>query len=230
MDNETPFHQPEPQTVLSYDKSNKVVGVPAHIIMSLVSLLNLAIAMLSVVYVAYQILVANNNAMRKHIFIVAFIIGLVYILGWVIALVGIRRYHNSLISFFIKIYSWMILLGMVRLYLFIIEKIYGQEYGRLEFFRYTLLMWIAIAGLVGFHLLLKNHNLQSFSYLLLTACLYHLYLIVYHYIFALDVGYARFFWDILFFFGVTIISVLMLLHVGLLSVPRSLISHFFDET
>ena len=229
MDTETSFHQPEPETTLSYDKADKVIGAPAHIIMTIISLLNLAIAMLSVVYVAFQFLIEDNKAIREHILIIAFIIVLVYVLGWAIALVGIRRYHNSFISFFIKVYAWMILLGMVSLYLLIIKRIYGKEYGSSEFFKYTLLMWVAIAGLVGFHLLLKNHSLQSFSYPLLVACLYHLYLIVYHYIFAIDVGYARFFWDILFFFGIVAVGVLMLLHVGLLSIPRSLISHLFND-
>jgi len=230
MDNETPFHQPEPQTTISYNKNDKVIGAFAHIVMLVISLFTLALAMLSVIYVAFQILFVGNETIREHIFIIAFIIGLVYIIGWIVALIGIRRFHNLILPFFIDVYAWITLFGSVVLYILIIIRIYGKEYGRPEFFKYTLLMWVAIAGLVGLHLLLENHSLQPFSYFLLAACLCHLLLIVYHYIFALDVGYARFFWDILFFFGVTIISVLMLLHVGLLSVPRSLISHFFDET
>ena len=228
MDNETPFHQPE--ATLSYSKNTKILSAPAQLAMLGISLLNLALAMLSVVYVAFQVLVEKNLIIREHIISIGIIIGVVYFVGWIVALVGIRRFHNLILSFLIEIYAWLTSLGIAFLYFLIINRIYEEKYTLEEFGKYTLLMLVAIAGLVGLHLLLKGHSMQMLSFPLLSMCLYHLYSILYYYIFARDVEYDKFIWDILFFSGATIMGTLMISHIGLLSIPRSFISHLFNDS
>ncbi len=227
MDKAPPFHQPE--ATLSYSKNTKILSAPAQLAMLGISLLNLALAMLSVVYVAFQVLVEKKLTMREHIIAIAIIIGVVYFVGWVVALIGIRRFHNLILSFLIEIYAWVTSIGIAALYLLIINRIYDKDYGVSEFSKYTLLMLVAIAGLVGLHLLLKDHSLQMLSFPLLLICLYHLYSIVYHYIFAPKMQYNKFAWDFLFFLGATVMGILMVSHIGLLAMPRSLISHLFDD-
>ncbi len=229
MNNETPFHQPEPLTTPPQNGSDKTADALLRIVMLIISLVSLAIAMISVAYVASQILYSGNQAIREHIFPIIITIGLAYAVGWLVALVGIRLYHNLVLPIAIEVYAWATLMGIGVLYLVILNKLYGQEYGTASFIKYTILMGVTIAGLIGFHLLIENHNLRLFSIPLLIICLLHLYLIVYHYVFVLNVKYAYLPWDILFFLGMTTISIFMLLHVGVLSGARNAISGIFEK-
>ena len=90
-------------------------------------------------------------------------------------------------------------------------------------------MGVALAGLIGFHLLVEGHSLRLFSIPLLLISLVHLYLIVYHYVFALDVTYIYLLGDVLFFLGMITVSILMLMHIGVLSGVRNKIDRLFDK-
>ena len=228
MNGESPFHQPEPIPTSPKNGDNKVADPLLRIVMLLVSLVSLGIAMLSVAYVAIQFLIFHNQRMRENIWSVIIAIGLAYLIGWIVALVGIRLFHNLVLPIAINIYAWATLAGISLLYIVILDRLYGQAYYMTSFAKYTVLMWVTLAGLVGFHLLIEDHDLRPFSIPLIIIALVHLYLIVYHYVFAVDVKYDYLFGDVLFFLGMTLTSVLMLLHTGVLSGVRNAIDRIFE--
>jgi len=90
-------------------------------------------------------------------------------------------------------------------------------------------MGAAFAALLGFHLLIENHSLRPLSVPLLIFNLGHLYLIVVHYVFMSQVLYEKLIYDILFFLGMTAISVFMMIHVGVLAGVRSKIDRLFEK-
>ena len=224
----TPFHQPEPVTLPSPKSSDKAADGFLRIVMFLISLISLGIAMMSVAYVAVHFLVWHTPRLRENIGYIIVVIGLAYGVGWLVALIGIRLYHNLVLPIFIKFYTWLTLIGISILYIAILYRLYEQAYYAANFLKYIILMMVTLAGLVGLHLLVEGHSLRLFSVPLLLISLVHLYLIVYHYIYATDVDYQYLVGDILFFLGMLIVSVLMLMHIGVLSGARNIINRLFE--
>ena len=228
MNTETPFHQPEPIPLPPHHRSDQAADAFLRVVMLIISLVSLGIAMSSVAYVAIQFLALHDSKTRDNIFPIIIVIALAYTVGWLVALFGIRLYHNLVLPIAIKAYAWATLAGISTLYIAILYKLYKQQYHFENFAKYTILIWVALAGLIGLHLLIEGHSLRLFSIPLLLIALAHLYLIVYHYIFALDVDYKYLSGDILFFLGMTTISILMLLHVGVLSGARKAVDRLFE--
>ena len=224
----TPFHQPEPVTRPSPKNSDKAADGFLRIVMFLISLISLGIAMMSVAYVAIHFLVWHTPRLRENIGYIIVVIGLAYGVGWLVALIGIRLYHNLVLPIFIKFYTWLTLIGISVLYIAILYRLYEQAYYATSFMKYIVLMMVTLAGLIGLHLLVEGHSLRLFSVPLLLISLVHLYLIVYHYIYAADVDYEYLVGDILFFLGMLIVSVLMLMHIGVLSGARNMINRLFE--
>ncbi len=224
----TPFHQPEPLTQPLNGKDKATDGV-LRVVMLLISLISLGIAMASMGYVALQLLVWHDARTRENLFPIVIAIGLAYIVGWLVALFGIRFYHNLVLPMAIEFYAWATLAGVSVLYIAILYRLYEQKYPPTSFAKYTILMGVALAGLIGFHLLIEGHSLRLFSIPLLLISLVHLYLIVYHYVFALDVTYIYLLGDVLFFLGMMTVSILMLMHIGVLSGVRKTIDRLFDK-
>ena len=229
MNNETPFHQPEPVPLPPQRESDKIADALLRVVMLIISLASLGAAMFSVAYVAFQFLVVEDSKIRENIFPVFIVITLAYAVGWLVALFGIRFYHNLILPIVINIYALATLAGISLLYIEILQKLYKQQYHFKNFAKYTVLVWVMLAGLIGLHLLIEGHNLRLFSMPILLIALAHLFLIVYHYVFTETVDYKYLGGDIVFFFGMTTIGLLMLLHVGIFSGARNAIDHFFEN-
>jgi hypothetical protein len=223
-----PFHQPEPLTT-PQDSGDKIADSFLRVIMLIISLVSLGMAMISAAYIAAQLLVWHNASVRAHIWAIIIAVGLAYAVGWIVALVGIRLFHNLVLPFFIQAYAIATIVGISILYIAILYRLYEQAYDVTSFFKYSIVMGVALAGLVGFHLLIEGHNLRPFAIPLLLIALVHLYLIVYHYVFPTEVDYNYLFWDILFFLGMATVSVLMLIHAGVLSGARNFIDGIFAQ-
>lgn len=222
------FHQPEPVTPPK-KPVDKAADNILRVMMLIISTVSLGIAMLGLAYVALQYLLWDSANVRENIWAIVFVIGLAYVVGWAVALVGIRHFNNLVLPGVINIYAWATLAGIAALYIIILFRLYEQRYFVGNFIKYTIVMWVAIAGLIGFHLLIEDHNLRPFSIPLLMISLVHLYLIVFHYVFAIGkVNYDYLSGDIIFFLGMALVSVLMLLHVGTLSWLRNSISGIFE--
>ncbi len=222
------FHQPEPDEPLK-NGGDKISDAFLRVIMLIISLISLAIAMLSVAHVAIQFLVYHNQTMRDNIWPIILAIGLAYSVGWLVSLFGIRHFHNLVLPLIINIYAWATLAGVSILYIAILYRLYEQKYPAGSFAKYTLIMCITLAGLLGFHLLIEGHNLRPFSIPLLIIALVHLYLIVFHYVFDSKVTYKYIVGDVLFFLGMTTVSILMLIHAGVFSGTRRFIDRLFEK-
>ena len=89
-------------------------------------------------------------------------------------------------------------------------------------------MIAGLAVLVGLHLIIEDHNLRPFSFPLLFLSVIQLGTIVYRYVF---VGGNSFYilGDLIFLFGMSGFSIMMLAHVGLLDPLRTKFTNYFDR-
>ncbi len=197
----------------------------------LISLVSLAIAMTGGGAMAYGVLVAPNaNTIVKIEDIVAKLValGLAYAIGWLVALFGIRVLGNLIMILSIKIYSWVILVGICALYIIIISKLYEQDFALKNYITYIMVMVAGLVALIGLHLLIEGQRMASFSIPILIISLAHLYIIVYHYVFVPN--RASFIWyDTVFLLFMGLISSLMLARLGLLAPIRNKIDGMFKE-
>lgn len=191
----------------------------------LISLVSLAIAMVSGAWVAYNIL---GDGDYEGIWAKVIVVGLAYFVGWIVGLFGIRVLGNLVLPIFIQVYAWIVLAGIVTLQITIISKLFKQQYEVANFGKYTLLFGAGLIALVGLHLLLENHSLVLFAIPILLTSLAHLYFIVFHYVFLPDVNHSKLWGDIIFFIITTIVSILMLAHLGLLNGFRNFIDNMFS--
>jgi hypothetical protein len=159
------------------------------------------------------------------------VIGLAYAVGWITALVAIRVYGNLILPILIKWGIWGCLLAICYLYLEILKRMYTQpdDFGR--FFKYLVVMAGGLGALVGFHLILEDHDLRPFSIPLLLISLSQLGMIVFRYVFDTADVKVGFLWkDLVFFFMMITVSVSMLAHWGLLAPLRRRLTSYFDRS
>lgn len=148
--------------------------------------------------------------------------------GWVIALIAIRLFNNLLLPYVVSVYAWATLAGAVILYSLIILVLFRQEYFLEDFIRYVFVMIAVLIPLFGFHLLIKDHDLRPFSIPLLGLNLIHLYVIDYRYKYTLTAKYNYLSTELIFFFGMSAISLLMLLRLGIFNNLRAVIDAIFE--
>ncbi len=160
--------------------------------------------------------------------------GLAYGVGWGIGLFGIRMLENKWLPVAMKVYAWIILAGLAVLQIAIISRLFEQVYTPLKFLKYVILFCAALVALVGVHLIIEKHDLVPFSFPILIISLFHLYFIVFHYIFLASVQVRKFNYeyvigDAAFFLLTSILGALMLAHLGILSSIRNKLDQFFKE-
>jgi len=196
------------------------------IVMLLVSLGTLGIAMLGGAKMAYDLFDPSGE---PHPGLIAAVValGITYALGWLTAMVAIRVYGNLILPILLNWLMWIFLAGICYLYIEIMRRLYDQEYELVNFVRYVLVMIAGLLALVGLHLIVEDHNLRPFSFPLLFLSVIQLGLIVYRYVF---VGGNSLYiiGDLVFLFGMSGFSILMLAHVGLLDPLRTRFTNYFD--
>ena len=228
MSGEQRYHQPEP--IPTSSKGNKVA---VRTIMTVISSATLGLALCSGAIVAIalfggKIIVTKTPIDKSTLIYKAVPIGVAYLIGWVVSLISLRKIKNIVLPYLINLYAWLTLSAIAFLYIAIIAKLYGQKHNSADFNRYTAMIAILFIAFIGLHLLIKDHNLVPFSFPLLAINLVHLFVIVYHYVYSSQVV-NEFLWsDLLFFFEMATVSVLMLLHLGVLSGLRKFIDDFFE--
>ncbi len=224
------YHQPEPtHPPINGNGNGEVANGFLRIIMLLSSSIILGIAMLSGAYIAVHVISLHTEKILANLWPILIVVGLAYVIGWAVALAGIRIFSNLVLPYLMNIYAWATLTGILILYAVILSRLYGQEYYLANFLKYVTVMGAAFAALLGFHLLIENHSLLPFSGPLLLFNVGHLSLIVYHYIFAPTVKYEYLTGDLLFFFGMTAISIFMMIRVGVLTGVRNFIDRIFEK-
>jgi hypothetical protein len=195
--------------------------------MLLVSAITLGVALVSGGIMATSILVLDGS--RDYLAYKLITIGLTYLIGWVIGLVGIRIYNNLVLPLVINIYAWLTLAGISVLYVVIIIKLFQQQYQLINFLKYVTILGVGFIALIGLHLLIENHNFRVFAIPLLIIGMCHLFLIVFHYVFGTNVIYDYLWGDLAILIGMGIISGLMLAHVGLLNFLRCWVDSWFQN-
>jgi hypothetical protein len=196
------------------------------IAMLLASIGSLVIAMLAGMRVVYDMLGGANDSTGAGTKLV--VIGLAYVVGWVTAMIATRIYGNLVLPFLLQWAMWAFLIAICALYVLIIQRMYAQPDELSRFIKYLLVMAGGLAALVGLHLVIEGHDLRPFAIPLLIICLFHLGLIVFRYVFTVDVK-PEFLWKDLVFFGVMVaVAVLMLAHVGVLDPARVQLTALVD--
>ena len=233
MNNPPPFHQPEP-TPPPPKRATETENVAVRTVMTIISAATLGVAlfsgaMIAVALLAEKFIDLENTIDRSTLIYKVVPIGITYLIGWVIGLVSIRKLNNLILPLLIKVYAWLTMAGISTLYIAIIFKLYGQQHGNASFTKYMVMMAVLFSAFIGLHLLLKDHSLIPFSIPLLAINLGHLFTIVYHYVYSSSVT-NKFLWsDLFFFFEMSAVSVLMLLHLGMLSGVRKVINRLFEK-
>lgn len=196
----------------------------------LIGSLSMAIALAGGAWIGYGVL-QNGLRDQEGLFARIAAAGLSYAVGWVVSLFGMRKLGNLILPYVIKLYAWLTLGGMAALQIAIVTKLFRQAYSLEKFVAYVIMFGVALAALIGIHLLIEGHKLAPFSFPILIVSLAHLYFIVFHYVFFPDksVKYEYIWGDVTFFLISASVGTLMLAHLGILSGFRSRIDRRFSE-
>lgn len=191
----------------------------------LIGVVSIGVAMISGAWFAYEVLSSETT---DSVFYKVIVVGLAYLIGWVFSTFGVRILGNLILPYAIQTYAWVTLGGIIVLQILIMSRLYRQEYQTANFVKYLSLFGAGMIALVGLHLILERHSLRPFGVFILLTSLGHLYTIVYHYIFTIDVIHEKLWGDIIFFFVTFFVSLLMSAHFGLLNGMRRLIDRMFN--
>ncbi|MFL7870383.1 MAG: hypothetical protein AB8I58_16265 [Anaerolineales bacterium] len=227
-----------PRSAAKNDKQAAQQGMASTLIL-LISVISLGIAMLSGAWFAYSVLGSEPNVENtpsvqtaqppdNNILPKVIVVGMAYAVGWIISVVGVRTFGNLILPFFIRIYAWVVLGGIIALQILIISRLFKQEYPFSSYIKYLLMFGAGMIALVGLHLILEKHSLIPFAIPILLTSFAHLYFIVFHYIFLTEVNYDYLWGDIIFFIVTTLTSLLMLAHFGFLNGMRRLMDRTFS--
>jgi hypothetical protein len=157
------------------------------------------------------------------------VVGLAYAVGWLTAMFAIRVYGNLILPILINWFTWGCLVGVCILQVMVLQRLYEQGYDLLHYWAYLCIVGAGLGAVVGLHLIIEDHDLRPFAVPLLIICLIQLGLIVYRYVFK-DAGDSGYLWkDLLFFFGMSAVSIFMLAHWGLLGPLRKQLTNYFDR-
>jgi glucan phosphoethanolaminetransferase (alkaline phosphatase superfamily) len=104
-----------------------------------------------------------------------------------------------------------------------------QDYDTMHFWAYLAMLLGGIFVLLCLHLLVEDHDLRPFAIPLLTICVLQLCAIVFRYVFDKNPNGLYLFGDFTIFIVMISISVLMLVHIGILSPIRDQISALFNQ-
>ena len=165
----------------------------------------------------------SNNILPKVI-----VVGLAYVVGWIVSVIGVRSFGNLILPYIIQAYAWTVLAGIVVLQIMIISRLNRQEYELASYIKYLFMFGAGLIALIGLHLILEKHNLIPFAIPILLTSLGHLYFIVFHYVFDPEVNNDYLWGDIIFFLTTTLVSILMLAHLGFLNGMRRSMDRMFS--
>ncbi len=201
------------------------------IVMLIFSMGAFGIAMLSGVKLVADVLGDSPSSPPALIVIVQIVvIGLAYIIGWVTALVAIRVYGNLILPMLINWCTWGCLAAVCYLYIAVLKRMYAQPDDLARFIKYLLVIAGGLSALIGFHLIIEDHDLRPFSIPLLIIGLGQLGLIVFRYVFDTEGVKLGFIWkDLIFFFGMLTVAISMLAHWGFLAPLRKHLTNYFDR-
>jgi hypothetical protein len=181
--------------------------------------------------IVFGVLHDNSNSTPALVVLVQIVvIGLAYAVGWITALVAIRVYGNLILPMLIRWCTWGSLAAVCYLYITILQRMYNQPDNLEKFIKYLLVIAGGLGALVGFHLVIEEHDLRPFAIPLLIISLGQLGMIVFRYVFDTEGVKPGFIWkDLLLFFLMITVSISMLAHWGILEPLRKQLTNYFDR-
>ena len=191
------------------------------------SLMALGVSMLAGAKIVFDLLAANTNI--EGVATKMIVIILAYMVGWVTAVLATRVYSNLILPVLINWLTWGCLVIVCYLYLQILKRMYDQPEELIRFIKYLFAMAGGLTVLIGLHLIVEGHSLRLFSIPLLIISFFHLVLIVYRYVFAPQPKFEFLWKDLVFFALMATVSLLMLVHIGVLEPLRMQLTSFFDR-
>ncbi|MGC1377339.1 MAG: hypothetical protein WA821_14000 [Anaerolineales bacterium] len=156
-------------------------------------------------------------------------IAIPFLVGWIVSLIDIRVMNSLVLPLIIRGFIWLTLFGILSIYVRIINRLYTGTFTADHYLRYSLVLAVGFAALVGLHLLIEDHDLRPYSIPILIMALIHLLVAVVHYVFqngnpAFAVG------DMIYFFLMLSIFILMVLHLGLLNPLRRTVDRLVQRS
>lgn len=197
------------------------------IVTMFVSLAALTVSMLGAGKLVFEVFDDGLAKSLNGIPVTIVVLGFAFFFGWGFGLACIRGFNNLVYPIIIKIYAWACLAAVSILYMRVIEKLYMQAYDNLRFWAYLIILLGGLFVLICLHLLIEDHDLRPFAIPLLIISVIHLFMIVLRYVFTSDADSWMLVGDLTIFFVMVSISVLMLLHLGILSPLRDWINGLF---
>lgn len=197
------------------------------LLMLVISVIALSIALIGGAKLVHDIL--NPGSSKIQVFAPMIVLGVAYAVGWLTAMAGIRVYGNLILPILINIFAWICLAGVCYLYIQILKRLYDQQYHLANFIKYAFVMAAGLAAMVGLHLIIEDHNLGPFAIPLLIISTFQLALIVHRYVYIGSNLPVYLFGDLTILFGMSIFSMMMLAHMGLLDPLRIFLADYFDN-
>jgi hypothetical protein len=188
-----------------------------------------SISLAGVAKLTIDIFTVGFEVAMKGIWAKVIVIGLIYLFGWIICILGVRVFGNLVLPILIKFFSWVVLAWTGVLYIIIIQRLYVQVYDAARFWAYLLMTAAGLLALLGFHLILEGHDLRPFAIPLLVIAMAQLFVILIRYVFTTDAKPEKLVNDLIFFGAMITVSGFMVAHVGILNPVRKLLNQFFDQ-
>lgn len=200
-----------------------------RLVLMLVGFITLLISMLGAGKLLWEIL---NSGLPDTDVLIAKLFWLVipFTVGWIVSLINIRVLNNLLHPLMIRGFIWLILGGILSIYVRIIYKLYTQDFFAEQYLRYSLVFVAGFSALVGFHLLLEDHDLRPYSIPIALVTFIHLLTAVLHYVFQDGSNLDFAIGDGIWLFSMVSICLLMALHLGILNPFRQTLDRLFPKT
>ncbi len=227
--NTSPTTPRGPSSALSRNRKRVSQRGMFSILMLLGSMLTLGVALLAGAKLVLDIFNVGLANSLSGLGAKVLVIGLAYIVGWLMAMVAIRVYGNLILPSAINFVIWGCLIGVCALYIVILQRLYEQQYDLPHYFAYLLIMAAGLAATVGLHLIVEDHDLRPFSIPLLVIAMVQLGLIVVRYVFTSSAKPGFLWKDLFFFFMMGTFAFLMLAHIGILKPLRLRLASYFDR-
>jgi len=190
----------------------------------------LTLSMLGAGALVFDVFAVGLTGNLEGLLVKMIVLGFAFIFGWGAGLASIRAFGNMFYPLIIKLYAWAVLIAICILYIKVIQKLYMQDYDTVHFWAYLAMLLGGIFVLLCLHLLVEDHDLRPFAIPLLTICVLQLCAIVFRYVFDKNPNGLYLFGDFTIFIVMISISVLMLVHIGILSPLRDQISALFNQS
>lgn len=200
-----------------------------RIVTMLVSLIALTLSLGGAGALVFDIFNDGLSGNLEGLLVKLIVLGFSFLFGWAVGLVSIRAFGNMFYPVIIKFYALTILIAICFLYIKVIQKLYLQNYDALHFWAYLAMLLGGLFVLIFLHLLLEDHDLRPFAIPLLIISVLQLCAIVFRYLFDKDPNGFMLFGDFTIFIVMISISVLMLMHIGVLSPLRDQVSGLFNH-